>query len=283
MTPARSRGDEGRLRPPLRGLPRRGPAGRHPADRGLARRAARGGGATCCRAEPVVAPLRGSSRPCASSRGPTSPGSGGRSRRAAGGRTYSRHGAISRRRASPDQEPVRVGLDDPFLLPAAHDADRGFDRRADEVRDVLPGEGKGTNAPSAPFLSESRSASVENRRAARYSTEPVMSARRRFRAISRSVRPGEQAARDLGPLLDELERSRARESRRCREGSSATAVAGNGRCSNTATAPTGSPGPRISRIRSRSGVALTILTRPTKKKVDAEGRVPSSKRVAPLS
>src|SRR5262245_34155544 len=67
------------------------------------------------------------------------------------------------------------------------------------------------------------------------------------------------------------------------EGSRAIAEAGKGRCSKTATAPTGSPGPRISRIRSRSGAALTILTRPTKRKWMKSAGSPSSKRMAPLS
>jgi hypothetical protein len=42
----------------------------------------------------------------------------------------------------------------------------------------------------------------------------------------------------------------------------ATAAAGKGRRSKTATAPTGSPSPRISMITSRVPAAFTIFTRP---------------------
>ncbi len=169
----------------------------------------------------------------------------------------------------------------PFLLPAAHDADRGLDRRADEVGDVLPGErnrdedsvgaflagalGEGREEPGGAVLDGAGhvgQAAVERHQAQREA--------------------GEQASRDLGALLDQPERTRAPGSTRMPHGSSAMAEAGNGRPSKTATAPTGSPGPRISRMMSRSGSRLDDLHSSEEEEVDeASPARPSSKIVAP--
>ena len=107
------------LRAPLRRVPRRGPSGGHPPDRGVARRPARGGRGAAERRRRGFRSTSGSARPYGNSRGPTWPGSGGRSRGSS-----LRGGDLSKSFDLPDQEPVGLGLDDALLLPAAHDPDR---------------------------------------------------------------------------------------------------------------------------------------------------------------
>ena len=109
-----------------------------------------------------------------------------------------------------------------------------------------------------------------------------MSARRRLSAMRRIVRPA-SSRRVISGRFSTSRKNSFSGIEIVPEGSRATAEAGNGRCSKTATAPTGSPGPRISRIRSLSGAALTIFTRPTKRKWMKCAASPSSKRVAPFS
>src|SRR5450759_1776896 len=55
-----------------------------------------------------------------------------------------------------DEKPRLLGIDEPVLLPAAHDSDRRLDRRPEQVRDLLPRERERNEDPVRPFLPHAR-------------------------------------------------------------------------------------------------------------------------------